>query len=62
MDISVAMKGISGNISECSTGINDIAEKTTNVVGLTEETYKRSTNCRDSAQKLRAITSRFKLS
>ena len=41
--------------------MNDIAEKTTNVVELTGETYERTTNCRDSAQKLRAITSRFKL-
>lgn len=61
MDITTAMEGISGNISECSVGINDIAEKTTNVVELTGETYERTTNCRDSAQKLRAITSRFKL-
>ena len=61
MDITTAMEGISSNISECSVGINDIAEKTTNVVELTVETYERTTNCRDSAQKLRAITSRFKL-
>lgn len=61
MDITTAMEGISSNISECSVGINDIAEKTTNVVELTGETYERTTNCRDSAQKLRAITSRFKL-
>ena len=61
MDITAAMEGISGNISECSVGINDIAEKTTNVVELTGETYERTMNCRDSAQKLRAITSRFKL-
>lgn len=44
MDISMAMEGISTNISECFVGINDIAEKTTNVVGLTGETYKRTTN------------------
>lgn len=61
MDISNAMEGISNNVSECSIGINDIAAKTTNVVNLTTETYKRTTNCRDSAEKLRTITSRFKL-
>lgn len=48
---------LSGIVAE----LNDIAEKTTNVVELTGETYERTTNCRDSAQKLRAITSRFKL-
>ena len=61
MDITNAMQGISNNVSECSVGINDIAAKTTNVVNLTGETFKRTTNCRDSAEKLRAITSRFKL-
>ena len=45
MDISNAMEGISNNVSECSIGINDIAAKTTNVVNLTTETYKRTTNC-----------------
>lgn len=45
MDISNAMEGISNNVSECSIGINDIASKTTNVVNLTTETYKRTTNC-----------------
>lgn len=61
MDITNAMEGISSNVSECSVGINDIAAKTTNVVELTGETFERTTNCRDSAEKLRAITSRFKL-
>ena len=42
MDISNAMEGISNNVSECSIGINDIASKTTNVVNLTTETYKRT--------------------
>ena len=45
MDISNAMEGISNNVSECAIGINDIASKTTNVVNLTTETYKRTTNC-----------------
>ena len=45
MDISNVMEGISNNVSECSIGINDIASKTTNVVNLTTETYKRTTNC-----------------
>ena len=61
MSVTAAMEGISSNISECSFGINDIAAKTTDVVELTGETYQRTTNCRDSAEKLRAITSRFQL-
>lgn len=61
MDITVAIEGISSNINECSIGIIDIAEKTTHVVELTSETFERTANCRDSAQKLRAITSRFQL-
>ena len=61
MAITETMEGISETVSECSGGINDIAVKTTDVVELTGETYERTTNCRDSAEKLRAITSRFKL-
>lgn len=61
MDITNAMDGISNNVSECSSGINDIAFQTTNVVNLTVETFKRTANCKDSAEKLRAITSRFQL-
>ncbi len=61
MNITSAMEGIRDNVSECTTGINDIAVKTTDVVELTGETYQRTMNCRDSAEKLRAITSRFQL-
>lgn len=57
--IADAVSSISSNINECSVGVTDIAEKTTSVVCLTEETYNRTTNCKDSATKLRNITSRF---
>ena len=57
--IADTVSSINSNINECSVGVTDIAEKTTNVVCLTEETYNRATNCKDSATKLRNITSRF---
>lgn len=59
-NITLSISSISDNITECSDGVNDIAEKTTNVVGLTSETYERTTNCKNSAEKLREITSRFR--
>ena len=54
-----SMGGISNNINECSVGVNDIAEKTTDVVTLTVDTFERTTNCKNSAEKLQKITSRF---
>ena len=58
--IAQSIDGISDNINECSIGVNDIAMKTTDVVGLTAETFERTTNCKESAQKLQEITSRFR--
>lgn len=57
--IADSIDGISNNINECSIGVNDIAMKTTDVVSLTAETFERTTNCKDSAEKLQEITSRF---
>lgn len=57
--IANAISAISSNINECSVGVNDIAAKTTDVVDLTSETFERTTNCKDSAEKLLEITSRF---
>lgn len=59
--IADAMEGISNTVNESAIGVSDIAEKTTDVVGLTSETFERTMNCRDSAEKLRDITARFKL-
>ena len=59
-NIAQSIDGISSNINECSVGVNDIASKTTDVVGLTAETFERTTNCKDSAEKLQEITSRFR--
>lgn len=57
--IAQSIDGISNNISECSIGVNDIASKTTSVVEHTVESFNRTTSCKDSADKLQAITSRF---
>ena len=59
--IADAMEGISNTVNESAIGVSDIAEKTTDVVGLTSETFERTMNCRDSAEKLREITARFRL-
>lgn len=60
-DITEAMEGISNNVNESAVGVSDIAEKTTNVVGLTSETFECTMNCKNSAEKLREITERFQL-
>lgn len=57
--IAQAIDGISNNISECSIGVNDIANKTTSVVENTVESFNRTTSCKESADKLQEITSRF---
>ena len=57
--ITASMEGISNTISSAQLGVGDIADKTSNVVTLTAETFKRTTNCKESAEKLRDITSRF---
>lgn len=59
MAMADSIGSISTNINECSVGVNDIAEKTTDVVTLTVETFERTTNCKNSAEKLQEITSRF---
>lgn len=57
--IAQSIAGISNNISECSVGVNDIANKTTSVVENTVESFNRTTSCKESADKLQEITSRF---
>ena len=59
--ITDAMDAINRNINECSVGINDIANKTAEVVELTSESFERSTNCKESAEALEDITSRFQI-
>lgn len=59
--ITDTMEGISDAVNESAIGVSDIAEKTTDVVSLTSETFDRTMNCKDSAEKLRDITSRFQL-
>lgn len=57
--IADAMEGINNTVNEAAAGVADIAEKTTDVVGLTTETFDRTISCKESAEKLRDITSRF---
>lgn len=59
--IATSTEGINSTISGAQLGVNNIAEKTTDVVKLTSETFDRTTNCKESAEKLRNITSRFRL-
>lgn len=57
--IADSIAGISNNVSECSVGVNDISMKTCDVVGLTAETYEKTKNCKQLAEQLNEITSRF---
>lgn len=57
--ISETISIINSHVSECSIGVTDIAEKTSDLVSLTQQTYTRATNCKTTANKLREITSRF---
>lgn len=59
--ITEAVEGISNNVNESSIGVSDIAGKTTDVVSLTTETFERSMNCKQLAEKLRDITARFQI-
>lgn len=59
--VTDAMQGISNNINESALGVSDIAGKTTDVVGLTAETFDRTMNCKSLAEKLRDITARFRI-
>ena len=59
--ITEAVEGISNNVNESSIGVSDIAGKTTDVVSLTAETFERSMNCKQLAEKLRDITARFQI-
>ena len=59
--IATSTKGINSTISGAQLGVNNIVERTTDIVKLTSETFNRTTNCKESAEKLRNITSRFQL-
>lgn len=59
--ITTSMEGINSTINGAQIGVGAIAEKTADVVKLTSETFRRTTNCKASAEKLRDITSRFQL-
>lgn len=58
-DISTTVKGINDNVTQCSSGITDIAVKTTEIVEQTVETFEKTANCKEFAEQLENITSRF---
>lgn len=60
-EVAGAMTEVNANISDCTLGISDIARKTTDVVGLTEEAFDKTLNGKVSARQLSDITSRFRL-
>ena len=60
-EVAGAMSEVNGNIGDCTVGISDIAQKTTDVVGLTEEAFDKTRNGKVSARQLSDITSRFRL-
>ncbi len=59
--ITVSMEDIYNTINEAQIGVENVAEKTANVVKLTKESYDRTTNCKGSTERLRDITSRFQI-
>ena len=61
-NITLAMEGMGESIGECTIGITDVADKTVQVVEMTVETFQRTAGCKESAEKLNEITSRFHLS
>lgn len=60
-EIAGTMSAVSDNISNCTMGISDIAQKTTDVVGLTAEAFEKTSSGKVSARKLSDITSRFRV-
>ena len=55
------MLEVNNNISDCTMGISNIAQKTTDVVGLTAEAFDKTLSGKVSARQLSDITSRFRL-
>ena len=60
-EVAGAMLEVNNNISDCTMGISDIAQKTTDVVGLTAEAFDKTLGGKVSARQLSDITSRFRL-
>lgn len=60
-EVAGAMSEVNDNISDCTVGISDIAQKTTDVVALTAEAFDKTSGGKVSARQLSDITSRFRL-
>ena len=60
-NINNAISIIKDNVDESTVGVTNIAEKTLGVVEITEESYGLTENCRDYAEEINDILSKFKL-
>lgn len=60
-DISNSIQGINATIGEAAIGINDIAEKATDMVGLASDTGDRAENNARFAKQLNEIVGKFKI-
>lgn len=60
-NIIAALNGINDTVSESSTGVQDIADKTSAVVEQTKQNSELVKDCRDMVQKLNDIADRFVL-
>ena len=59
--IAQAVNGISDTVGESSTGIAEIAEKTSDMVSKTSASNTMVTECFDSAERLQGIVGQFVL-
>lgn len=60
-EVAGAMLEVNNNISDCTMGNSDIANRTTGAVELTEEAFDKTLSGKVSARQLSDITSRFRL-
>ena len=57
--IADAMEAINTTVGEASSGIVDIAEKTSDVESLAKEIYEKTQNCKEFARRLNEISEMF---
>lgn len=60
-EVAGAMLEVNNNISDCTMGNSDIANRTTGAVELTEEAFGKALSGKVSARRLSDITLRFRL-
>ena len=59
--ITISIEGINTTIGEAAKGVTDIAQKTSDVVGLTGETLQQANESAECASELKEILGRFSL-